>query len=120
MPTIPAPALAEADTNHVELVGRLSAVAEERTLPSGDRVAAFRLVVTRPAGAHGAGVDTVDCAVWTSRLRRQVVGWGAGDRIALRGALRRRFWRSTTGTPVSRYEVEVVAARRLRRATMAG
>jgi single-strand DNA-binding protein len=109
-----------ADRNSVELVGRLAAPAEERTLPSGDRVSVFRLVVARPDGARGSGVDTVDCAAWTARLRRQVAPWGAGDRVALSGTLRRRFWRSATGAPASRYEVEVVAVRRLRRATMAG
>lgn len=114
------PGDAAADTNSVELVGRLAAPAQQRPLPSGDSVAVFRLVVARPEGSRGAGIDTVDCAAWTARLHRQVAAWGAGDRIAVTSALRRRFWRSPAGTPASRYEVEVVTARRVRRATMAG
>lgn len=111
------------DTEHlncVELVGRLAAPAAERVLPSGDRLVQFRLVVSRPARGHGVAVDTVDCAAWTATLRRKVQAWQEGDLIGVTGALRRRFWRSAAGSPASRYEVEVGAARRVRRATMAG
>jgi len=112
--------------NEVVLVGRLSAPPEVRTLPSGDVLSAFRLVVARPPGGGGrpaatpsaraAGVDTIDCVVWRGNLRRSSTGWAPGDILEVRGALRRRFWRSTGG-PASRCEVEVAGARRLRRAS---
>ncbi len=109
--------------NQVVLVGRLGAAAATRTLPSGDTLSQFRLIVPRPperARQSRVAVDTLDCAAWTSRLRRQVSAWGAGDLVEVTGALRRRFWRSPAGGPASRYEVEVSTVRRLRRATMAG
>ena len=99
--------------NEVELVGRVAEAPVESELPSGDVVASLRLVVERGARERRPPtVDTVDCAVWTAGLRRRVVAWQAGDTVAVTGRLRRRFWRGPTG-PVSRYEVEVVQARRV-------
>ena len=107
--------------NLVFLVGRLSGPAEERTLPSGDRVAVWRLVVERPGGgpsARRAGrVDTIDCVAWQGPMRRRVQRWAAGDTIEVEGALRRRFWRSAGGGVSSRYEVEAAALRRVARAS---
>ena len=106
--------------NEVLLVGRLAAAAVERELPSGDLLTTFRLVVDRPparrpVSGRPVSVDTLDCVVWTAALRRAAAGWAPGDVLALDGALRRRFWRSTGG-PTSRYEVEVSKARRVSRA----
>ncbi len=112
---------ADAARNEVQLVGRLAAPAQERELPSGDVVVSFRLVVDRPpgarraAGARAVTVDTLDCAAWRAADRRRVLALGAGDVLAVQGALRRRFWRSGAGA-TSRYEVEVAAVRRVRRA----
>ena len=59
------------DRNDVVLRGRLSAPAEVRTLPSGDTLVSFRLVVRRPEPrARGQSTDT----------------------------LQRRFWRTASGT----------------------
>jgi single-strand DNA-binding protein len=108
--------------NAVTLVGRVAASAEERVLPSGDLLVTFRLVVERPRPSASArdgaraGVDTIDCSVWSAGLRRQALAWGPGDVVQLRGALRRRFWRAAAGT-VSRSEVEVAAAKRLSKAS---
>ena len=110
--------------NQVLLVGRLGAVAIERELPSGDRVVTFRLVVgPRPPVRRRSGaktttmVDTIDCAVWSTRLRRSVVSFNKGDVLEVAGSLRRRFWQSG-GSPTSRYEVEVIHVRRTGRVTM--
>lgn len=107
--------------NEVVLIGRVSAPAEERELPSGDVIATWRLVVDRPppgrgctVGKRSALVDTLDCVVWTPKLRRVVRGFAAGDVVAVEGALRRRFWRAGSGA-ASRYEIEVASARRLAR-----
>lgn len=104
--------------NEVRLVGRLSAGAETRTLPSGDEMATFRVVVDRArgSGASRATVDVIDCVVWGAGQRRSVLGWAAGDVVEVSGALRRRFYRTAAGATGSRTEVEVLSGRRRRRA----
>jgi len=107
--------------NEVRLVGRLAASAEERELPSGDVVATFRVIVTRPAGSgrpdgRKGGVDTIDCVAWRAALRRTVNSWHEGDTVEVTGALRRRFWRGEAGAS-SRHEIEVAKATRVRRAS---
>jgi len=93
--------------NEIRLRGRLAAEPEARSLPSGDEVVTFRLIVDRrgPRSAQ-ATVDTIDCTVWSAGLRRRSLAWAEGDRLTVEGALRRRFWRSPQG-PRSRYDVEV-------------
>lgn len=100
-------------TNEVRLVGRISVDAQERELPSGDRVAQLRVVVPRSPD-HGAGrVDTIDVSCWSARTRRSARGLKAQDLVEVTGALRRRFFRAGTVT-VSRYEVEALSLRRVR------
>jgi single-strand DNA-binding protein len=108
-----------AHRNELVLVGRLAAPAEERTLPSGDVLTSWRIVVDRPPvsqarsdGRRLPTVDALDCVTWRRDVRRSVLTWAAGDTVELSGALRRRFWRSDRG-PASRTEVEVTRARRL-------
>jgi single-strand DNA-binding protein len=102
--------------NEVHLVGRVAAEPVATELPSGDLVVTVRLVVERPRPPAGRGartrVDTLACAAWTAALRRAVSRWSEGDVVEVSGALRRRFWRAS-GTPQSRYEIELCAARRL-------
>ncbi len=112
----------EQSRNEVVLVGRVAAEGQERALPSGDMLLSWRLVVDRPPpkrplseGMRHPTVDTIDCVAWTSGVRRTAAGFSAGDVVSVAGALRRRFWRTTTG-PASRYEVEVLSVKRLRRA----
>lgn len=100
--------------NRIELVGRVAAAPMTTRLPSGDEVIAWRLVVDRPNAEQPPYVDTLDCAAWSSRARRSAAAWTVGDVVSVEGALRRRFWRGPQG-PRSRYEVEVHAARRLRK-----
>lgn len=113
--------------NEVRLVGRLAAEPVRRLLPSGDELVSFRLVVDRPVpsraergsvGRSGGGVrnptvDTLDCAAWRGDVQRVLSRATAGDVLEVRGALRRRFWRSPTG-PASRSEVEATRVRRVR------
>lgn len=98
--------------NEVLVTGRLSMAAEERELPSGDEVVSWRLVVERPHNAERPGMDVIDCAAFGVRLRRAAMRWVPGDVIEVEGALRRRFWRTGTGT-ASRYEIEVRRAARV-------
>lgn len=103
-------------TNEVRLVGRISADAEERELPSGDRVAQLRVVVPRSTDTGTGRVDTIDVACWSARTRRSARGLKAQDHVEVTGALRRRFFRTGTVT-VSRYEVEALSLKRVRAAS---
>ena len=101
--------------NEVRLVGRVATGATTRELPSGDTVTVLRLVVPRSPRARrprGPSSDTLDCAVWSARLRQRAARLAPGTLVEVQGALRRRFWRTPTG-PASRYEVEVVSLRRV-------
>lgn len=101
--------------NHVELVGRVSGAPVPRTLPSGDEMVTFNLVIRRPEGQDSRqSVDTIECTAWTARTRRSVARLQDADVVSVEGALRRRFQR-TAGAPQSRYAVEVSACRRLQR-----
>ena len=106
--------------NEVLLVGRVSGVPEQRELPSGDSIVAWRVVVDRvpvrprPEGVRGPSVDTFDCVAWAAALRRTARGLADGYVVEREGALRRRFWRSGAGA-ASRCELEVSRIRRLRR-----
>ena len=105
--------------NEVRLRGRLAADPELRELPSGDSVWALRVVVDRPLPAAGGRsrqrVDSLECAVWSGRLKAQLGRWAAGDVVEVAGALRRRFFR-VGGATASRVEVELSEGRIIRRA----
>lgn len=96
-------------TNHVALFGRVSNEAETRTLPSGDMLASFRLIVDRSTAAKKQSkqtVDTFECVAWTARLRKVFEKLLPGDTIEVTGQLRRRFSRSN-GVPASWVTIEV-------------
>lgn len=99
----------ETTTNRVMLSGRVSGDPESRTLPSGDVVASFRLVVPRDAKARRRSrvtVDTFDCSAWTAALRKKVGRLRDGDVIEIEGALRRQFSRGAHGV-MSRVTVDL-------------
>jgi len=105
------------EVNAVTLVGRMSQPAEEQVLPSGSELWKFRVIVGRPAsGSSRSTVDALDCVVWAKRPARSVASWRAGDVVEVKGSLRRRFFAPAGGGRVSRCEVEVSAARLIRRA----
>ena len=119
----PAAGAGHPDRNEVVLTGRLSAAPTERVLRTGSRLTAFRLIVRRPVteapsvitagedvpkAARRNTVDVVDCAVWDADLASALAGIVPGDRVAVRGALRRRF-ASSGGRPMSWFTVEVAA-----------
>ncbi len=87
------------DQNDVVLRGRLSAPAEHRTLPSGDPLVTFRLVVRRPdPRTRGQSVDVLSCITYDRALQRRIAAWQPGDVVEIEGALQRRFWRTGSGT----------------------
>jgi single-strand DNA-binding protein len=105
--------------NEVRLRGRLAADPQLRELPSGDTVWSLRVVVERPVVAGKEKprqrVDSLECAIWSGRLKKQVERWAAGDVVEVTGALRRRFFRAG-GATASRVEVELSGGRLIRRA----
>ena len=122
------PDAAHEPRNEVHLRGRVGAPPEERTLPSGDLIVTFRVVVARPpvrgsaAGTAGAAagesrgaratVDTLDVVCWAAAPRRAAGRLDAGDVVEVEGALRRRFF-GVAGGRASRYEVEAGRVRRV-------
>src|SRR3712207_5118554 len=105
------------DRNDVVLRGRLSAPAEVRTLPSGDTLVTFRLVVRRPEPrARGQSVDVLTCVTYDRGLQRRVAAWEPGDVGEVEGALQRRCWRAPNGT-ASVCEVNCRRGRKVPRAS---
>ena len=81
--------------NDVALVGRLSDRPQVKTLPSGDLIMVWRLIVDRPAAERRTArkaVDTINCVAFDSRLFGPADEWRPGDVLELHGSLRRRFW----------------------------
>jgi single-strand DNA-binding protein len=94
-------------TNYVRLKGLVAGDVVERTLSSGEVVAAFRINVGRdPAPQQGASSDTIDCVATPVRLRRSLQRLKQGSGIVVEGSLHRRYFRSG-GSLVSRYEVDI-------------
>jgi single-strand DNA-binding protein len=103
------------DRNDVVLRGRVSAPAEIRTLPSGDNLLTFRLVVRRPEPrVRGQSVDVLSCITYDRALQRRMALWQPGD--VVEGALQRRFWRTGSGT-ASVCEVNCRRGRKVPRST---
>lgn len=84
--------------NVVVLQGVLSRAPEERELPSGDRLVAYEVTVRE----DGHATDSVPVA-WLSAPARAVT-MKKGDAVVVTGRVRRRFFRTPTGT-ASRTEV---------------
>lgn len=104
--------------NFVVLRGRVATEVDERELPSGDVIVTGRLIVDRDAASmkrSAQRVDTIDCVGWTTRVQRSMRAWRAGDHVEIEGSIRRRFYRTVTG-PVSRVEIEVKGARKVKAA----
>jgi single-strand DNA-binding protein len=106
------------DRADVRLIGRVSGLPERRVLPSGDEVVVLRVVVRR---GSGAAVDTLDVTVGPAppagvrprpgqtgrRLLAAAERLEDGQRVAVDGQLRRRWWGGPGGRR-SRVEVRAV------------
>ncbi|MFM8205338.1 MAG: single-stranded DNA-binding protein [Actinomycetales bacterium] len=88
--------------NTVYLTGRVSGTPSQRSLPSGDEVVEFRLVIERD---DRAGVDTLDIASWSSILRKRAMKFADQDWVSIEGVIRRRFWKAGKSIG-SRWQVE--------------
>ncbi len=107
------------EVNEVRLVGRVSGAPRQRSLPSGDELWSFRVVVPRPPTDRSRQpVDALECVAWSARVRRSVARWSDGDLVEVTGSIRRRFYRAG-GATASRVEVEATRARVIRRSATA-
>jgi len=89
-------------TNVAVLVGRLARPAEERELPSGDRLVAYEVTVPRESGrAESVAVVWFDAPASAASL-------DVDEKVVVIGRVRRRFFQAG-GSTQSR--TEVVAAR---------
>jgi single-strand DNA-binding protein len=95
--------------NDLLLRGRVSAPATTKELPSGDKVVEFRLIVTR---AEREGVDTLDIAAWSAKMRKVALSLNGDEWIEVSGSIHRRFWQSPTGV-ASRWQIEAAEILRL-------
>lgn len=111
--------------NEVRVLGRVSAAARERTLPSGDTLVTVRVVVPRPAASpvhrraaamsratSRVTVDTFECVAWGRRAQATLLSLRPDEHVMVQGALRRRFWRTGAGVS-SMVEIDVVRVRRV-------
>ena len=95
--------------NDLLLRGRVSAIAVEKELPSGDKVVEFRLIVSRE---RRDGVDTLDIGAWSAKSRRIAMTLKPDEWIEVSGAVHRRFWRGASGL-ASRWQVEAAEISRI-------
>jgi single-strand DNA-binding protein len=111
------------DRNEVRVVGRVSGSPARRSLPSGDELVTFRLVVRR----EPSGADTFDVAVGPAppagvrrragqtgrRLLATAAALDEDERVEVAGVLRRRWW-GAGATRQSRVEIRAEALHRHR------
>ena len=99
--------------NEVRLVGRVTSLAVEKELPSGDKVVEFRVVIGREKSPNGKKeVDSLDIAAWSAKARRAALAVKIDTWVEVKGSVRRRFWRAPTGL-ASRWQVEASEVVRL-------
>ena len=95
--------------NDVLLRGRVSTLASEKELPSGDKVCEFRIVIAR---SNEEGFDAIDISAWSSKLRRTALTLKSDQWIEVSGSIKRRFWRGSTGL-ASRWQIDASEITRL-------
>ncbi|MEV2277099.1 single-stranded DNA-binding protein [Nocardiopsis sp. NPDC049922] len=100
--------------NEIVVAGRVTAEPAVRELPSGDRLAIWRVCVARTADSRFRGhrSDSITCVSFDPGVQDRVRGWRLGEVVEMTGALRRRTWRVGDGVRTV-YEVEVRTARQV-------
>ncbi|KAB8195038.1 single-stranded DNA-binding protein [Nonomuraea phyllanthi] len=99
------------DRNEVLLVGRLSAGVEEQSLPSGDTVTKWRIIVCRRRHRRGAALtDSIPCVTFDPETAAVVRGLKPRDYLEVTGSFRCRVF-GPSAAKIWRYEVEVSSAK---------
>ncbi|MCK2216633.1 single-stranded DNA-binding protein [Actinomadura sp. ATCC 31491] len=100
------------DRNEVLLVGRLSAAPEDQTLPSGDIVTKWRIIVRRRRRQR-RGVTTTDsipCVTFSPETADVIRSLKPRDYLEVTGSFRCRVF-GPPGGKIWKYEVEVTGAK---------
>ncbi|NRQ39930.1 single-stranded DNA-binding protein [Nonomuraea sp. NN258] len=101
------------DRNEVLLVGRLSAAVEEQSLPSGDTVTKWRIIVRRRRNRRGGTLtDSIPCVTFNPEVAASVRRLKPRDPLEVTGSFRCRIF-GPTAAKIFRYEVEVHEAKPL-------
>lgn len=99
--------------NEVFLIGRVTSLAVEKILPSGEKVVEFRIVIGRTkTRSTKKEVDSLDIAAWSATARKAALAVKIDSWVQVSGSVRRRFWRAPTGL-ASRWQVEASEVVRL-------
>jgi single-strand DNA-binding protein len=100
-------------SSKVELEGRLGKSVVQRTLPSGDVITIFSVIVDREQReiVGKTSIDTIPCHTHRISIATKASTWRSGSVITVSGVLRRRFWKGPHGLG-SALEVEVRALKR--------
>lgn len=88
-----------AHRNEILVAGRVTAEPLIRELPSGDRLATWRICVGRAtdSGYRGRRSDSITCTSFDGGLQEDIRAWRLGDVVQVTGELRRRTWRGRDG-----------------------
>ncbi|MGN9840561.1 single-stranded DNA-binding protein [Nonomuraea sp. H19] len=99
------------ERNEVVLVGRLSAAVEEHSLPSGDTVTKWRVIVRRRRHRRGGTLtDSIPCVTFNRETAAIVRSLKPRDYIEVTGAFRCRVF-GPSAAKIWKYEVEVSTAK---------
>lgn len=85
--------------NEILVAGRITARPLIRELPSGDRLATWRICVARSCASRyrGRRSDSITCTSFDRDLHEGIRSWRLGDVVRMTGELRRRTWRGREG-----------------------
>lgn len=99
--------------NEVTLCGRLTADVELKQTTSGTSVVSFTLAINRPRGKDNAEqkADFLECIAWEKTAEFISKYFHKGESLYIKGALRARQYKTSTGALVRAIEVNVTEAR---------
>lgn len=99
--------------NEVTLCGRLTADVELKQATNGASVVFFTLAVNRPRGKDSTEnkADFFDCVAWEKTAEFIAKYFHKGESLYIKGALRPRQYKTSTGLAVRAIEVNVNEAR---------
>ncbi|WP_017602166.1 single stranded DNA-binding domain-containing protein [Nocardiopsis lucentensis] len=100
--------------NEIVVAGRITAEPSVRELPSGDRIATWRICAARTDESRFRGhrSDSITCVSFDPGVQERVRAWRLDEVVEMTGALRRRVRRVRDGVRAI-YEVEVRTAERV-------
>ena len=99
--------------NEVTLCGRLTADVELKQTANGTSVVFFTLAINRPRGKDNAEqkADFLECIAWEKTAEFIAKYFHKGESLYIKGALRARQYKTSTGAGVRAREVNVTEAR---------